>query len=109
MPRLNLIARPQPLIGILVVSAGWALSHQWGSNTVFDNCAASGRPVVILASLVGLVLVAAGGIYSFVGWRGPGGTGRRFLGALGTLMAPIAAFAVLLQIAAGLILPACAA
>jgi hypothetical protein len=108
MPRLNLITRPQPFIGILLVSAGWALSHQWGSNSVLDDCV-NGGPVVVLTSLLGLLVVAAGGLYSFYGWRGSEGAGRRFLGALGALLALIAAFAVLLQIAAGLILPPCAA
>ena len=109
MARLNLVSFPQPLIGILLVSGGWALSHQWGSDSVFDNCAASGGPAVVLISLLGLLLVAVGGVYSFLAWRVSTGTGRRFLGALGALMALIAGFAVVLQVAAGLILPSCAA
>jgi hypothetical protein len=108
MPRFNLISFPQPLFGILMVSGGWALSHQWGSDSVFDNCAASGGPAVVLISLLGLLMIVAGGFYSFLGWRGSTESGRRFLGALGALMAPIAAFAVILQVAAGLILPSCA-
>jgi hypothetical protein len=109
MPRLDLMNRPQPMIGIIAVASGWALSHQWGSDSVFDDCVANGGPVVVLTSLLGLVLVAAGGLYSYHGWRDSVGSGRRFLGALGALLALIAGFAVLLQIAAGLILPPCAA
>jgi len=108
MPRFNLLARPQPFIGIVLVAAGWALSHQWGSNSVFDDCAASGGLVVVLASLLGLVIVAAGGLYCLPASR-TGESGRRFLGILGALLALISTFAILLQIAAGLILPPCAA
>ena len=109
MPRSDLLARPQPLIGIVLVAAGWALSHQWGSNSVFDDCASSGGVVVVLTSLLGLVAVAAGGLYCLPAARMASGSGRRFLGILGTLLALIAAFSIALQIAAGLILPPCAA
>ena len=108
MPRTNLLERPQPLIAILLVSAGWALSHQWGSNSVFDDCAAAGGVTVVLVSLLGLVIVAAGGLYGYHAWRTSTGSGRRFLGLLGALLALIAGFAVVLQIGAGLILPPCA-
>jgi hypothetical protein len=105
--RFDLIARPQPFIGILLVSAGWALSHQIGSDTVFDDCTRGGAFVVVV-SLIGLLISAAGGFYSLLAWRGTD-RGRSFLGALGALLALIAGFAIVLQIAAGLILPACAA
>jgi hypothetical protein len=109
MPRLDLISRPQPFLGIVLVSAGWALSHQLGSNSVFDNCASSGGVVVVLASLLGLVAVAIGGLYCLPSAQHAAGSGRRFLGILGALLALIAGFAIVLQIAAGLILPPCAA
>ena len=109
MPRLDLLKRPQPVLGIIAVAAGWALSHQWGSDSVFDDCVANGGTTVVLTSLLGLAIVAAGGLYAYRSWRGLAESGRRFLGALGALLAPIAGFAVLLQIAAGLILPPCAA
>jgi hypothetical protein len=109
MPRSDLLARPQPFIGLVLVAAGWALSHQWGSNSVFDDCASSGGVVVVLTSLLGLVAVAAGGLYCLPASGATAGSGRRFLGILGTLLALIAGFAVVLQIAAGLILTPCAA
>jgi hypothetical protein len=108
MPRSDLLRRPQPFIGIVLVAAGWALAHQLGSNSVFDDCASSGGVAVVFASLLGLLLVALGGLYCLPG-RDTAGSGRRFLGTLGALLALIAGFSVVLQIAAGLILPACAA
>ena len=108
MPSSAILSKPQPLLGMLLVAVGWAVSHQWGSNGVFDDCAGTGGVGVVLTSLLGLVLVGFGALYSFAAGRS-GGTGRRFLGLLGALLASIAAFAIVLQIAAGLILPPCAA
>ena len=108
MPRFELLKRPQPLLGILLVAGGWAVSHQWGSDSVFDDCAATGGVGVVLISLLGLVAVGLGALYCSAA-SGSGGSGRRFLGVLGALLALVAAFAVMLQIAAGLILPPCAA
>jgi len=42
-------------------------------------------------------------------WRSPEEQGRSFLGLLAALLALVAAFAMVLQLIAGLILPACAA
>jgi hypothetical protein len=106
--RLNLLERPQPLIGLLLAASGWALSHQVGSNNAFDSCPTGGL-VAVIASVVGLLITGAGGYYSLLGWRQGEGSGRSFLAAVGMLLAVIAAFAILLQVAAGLILPQCAA
>jgi hypothetical protein len=107
MARFALLRRPQPLIGMLAAVLGWALSHQAGSDAVFDDCARGGGFVVFI-SLVGLAITAAGGLYSLKASRSGEG-GRSFLGILGALLALIAGFAIVLQIAAGLILPECAA
>jgi uncharacterized membrane protein len=96
------------MLAIGLVAFGWALSHQWGSDTVFDDCARSGGMIVVLVSLIGLVLATFGGFYGYHAASVSVGSGRRFLGVLGALLAPFAAFAIVLQIAAGLILPPCA-
>jgi hypothetical protein len=109
MARASILAGPQPIFGIVVTAAGWALSHQLGSNGVFDDCARRGGGFVVLASVIGLVLALAGGLYCLRAWRAPERTGRSFLGLTGALLALLAMFAIVLQLAAGLILPACAA
>ena len=106
MPRLNLIERPQPALGILLACAGWALSHQVGSQSAFDACA-KGGVVTVVASVIGLVICAAGGFYSLLSYRKAEGSGRHALAVLGMLLALMASFAVVLQIVAGLILPPC--
>ena len=108
MPRLNLIERPQPFLGMLLAAGGWALSQQVGSDNAFDSCATGGI-VTVVASLIGLAISAAGGFYSLLSYRKTDETGRRIMAVLGMLIALIAAFAMVLQICAGLILPQCAA
>jgi hypothetical protein len=105
--RFDLIRRPQPFLGILLAAAGWALSHQVGSDTLFDDCSRGGS-FMVLVSLAGLLITAAGGFYASLGWRGTD-QGRSLLGLLGVLLAVLAGFAIVLQITAGLILPECAA
>ena len=108
MPRLNLLSRPQPFIGLLLVSAGWALPHQVGSDAVFDGCASAGNALVLAVSFLGLAVVATGGAYGFLSWqpRHKSG-GRSALGLIVAMLALLAGFAVILQIVAGLILPPC--
>lgn len=109
MPRTDILRRPQPFLGLLLVAAGWALSHQFGSDGVFDDCTSRGGGYVVLVSITGLFLIGAGGLYAFSARRSPRESGRGFLGIVTGLLSLVAAFAVILQIAAGLILPPCAA
>jgi len=109
MPRTDLIKRPQPFLALLMVAGGWVLSHQLGSDSVFDDCTTRGGAFVVFASVLGLAITGAGGIYAAAGWRAPEESGRSFLAVLTMLLALIAGFAMVLQLAAGLILPRCAA
>jgi hypothetical protein len=109
MPRTDLIKRPQPFIALLLVAGGWAISHQLGSDSVFDDCLSRGGPFVVFASMLGLAITTAGGIYAAIGWRAPEESGRSFMAVLSMLLALIAGFAMVMQLAAGLILPRCAA
>ena len=109
MPRFELLRRPQPLIGIFLAIGGWALSHQSGSEGVLDDCTARGGGFVILVSIAGLIMAAAGGIYCLHSWRVSERSGRSFLALTGMLLALMTGFAILLQLVAGMILPSCAA
>jgi hypothetical protein len=108
MPRLNLIERPQPFLGMLAAGGGWALSHQIGNYSAFDSCP-NGGLVTVVASVIGLLITAGGGFYCLMAWRKAEGSGRSAVAAIGMLLALICGFAIVLQIAAGLILPPCAA
>ena len=100
-----------PWLGLVAAGLGWGLSHQVGSNAVFDDCREAGNLFVLVTCLVGLLVVAGGGYFSFDVWRhrGEESEGRRFIGLIGTLLALLAAFAVVLQALSAFILPRCLA
>jgi hypothetical protein len=98
----------RPWSGIAAAAVGWGLSHQIGSEAVFDDCSV-GAGLVLLVCLAGLIGTALGGFLSLDVWRRDGSEGRRFIGLVGALLAALAAFAILLQAASGLILAPCAA
>jgi hypothetical protein len=98
----------RPWAGLAAAAVGWALAHQLGSDTVFDDCRVGGG-FVLLVCLGGLAVTALGGLFSLGVWRRDESEGRRFLGLVGALLALLAGFAILLQAASGLILAPCAA
>ena len=96
-----------PWAGLIAGAAGWAASHQIGSDGIFDACTRGGF-FVLLVCVIALIGTGIGGAISFAARSGEG-ENRRFIAWLSILLAALAAFAIALQIAAGLILPACAA
>jgi len=100
-----------PWLGLVGAGVGWLVSQQVGSNAVFDDCRVGGGWFVVAVSLAGLAVAVAGGFYSLDVWRQreKETEGRRFLGLLGALLALLAAFAIILQGTAALILPRCVA
>jgi uncharacterized membrane protein len=107
MSARNWTATFVPWLGLVAGAVGWGASHQVGSDVIFDDCSRGGA-FVLLVCLIALAVTAIGGAISFMA-RGGGGETRRFIALVSTLLAALAGFAILLQIAAGLILPACAA
>lgn len=109
MPRRRTIEHVAPWLGICGASVGWFLSHQLGSNAAFDDCRTGDAGYVLLVGLIGLLLAAAGGYFSWDVWRRDEDPPRRFLGLVGLLLALVAIFAIVLQSVSGLILPDCLA
>ena len=99
----------QPWLGLAGGALGWALTHQIGSNAIFDDCHVGSPAFVALIGLAGLLIAVAGGLASLAAWRrGEAETpGRRLVGAVGALLALLAAFAIVLQSIAPLIMPPC--
>lgn len=98
-----------PWLGLLGAAVGWFLSHQLGSDAAFDDCRTGNAGFALLVGLLGLLLAAGGGFFSWDVWRRDESEARRFIGLVGLLLAMIAAFAIVLQSLSGLILPDCLA
>jgi hypothetical protein len=107
--RRSVLDHAQPWLGWVGGALGWALSHQIGSNAVFDDCRVGTPAFVVGICLAGLLLALLGGLASLAIWRRGRGEGaaRRFVGAVGALFALLCGFAILLQAIASLIVPLC--
>lgn len=98
-----------PWSGVVGGAAGWFVSQQAGSNMVFTHCENGQAWGVALIGLIGIALAASGGLLSYRCWRGEreGVTVHRFVGLLGSLVAALLAFPILMQMIAGLLVPGC--
>jgi hypothetical protein len=110
MARKRAIEHVAPWLGMLGAAAGWFIAQQVGSNMAFDDCRVGDGAFALVAGLVGLLVVAAGGYFAWDVWRRAEETeSRRFVGLLGLLLSLLTGFAIILQSVSGLILPACLA
>jgi hypothetical protein len=106
--RDRLIALWLPWAGMAGAGLAWALSHQIGSDAVFDDCTLGGPLHMGLLGLVALALAAASALGSWRIWkRDHESEVRRFLGLLGVLFALLLGLAILLQTVASFIVPEC--
>jgi hypothetical protein len=110
MGKRRTIEHLAPWLGLVAGAVGWAATHQIGSDSVLDDCAARGGGFILLVGFVGLVVALAGAWFSWLVWRDENESGgRRFIGLVGAMLALLAVFAILLQSVAALIIPSCAA
>jgi hypothetical protein len=103
-----MMTRRLPWLGLLLAAIAWAASHQVASDAIFDDCRRGAAAFVLLVCLAGLTIDIGGGLLALAVWRGAAaGSGRRFLGLLGMLLAALASFAIVLQAVSALIIPPC--
>lgn len=88
-----------PWAALIGGGLGWALSHQIGSDSVFDGCTPGTMTLVIVVGLLGLALSVAGGLLSWRVWkRGDAESeARRFVGAVMAGVAALLSVAIVLQ------------
>ena len=107
MKRARAVMELWPWAGLAGAALAWALAHQIGSDSLFDDCSAG----LVLTTVVGvltLLLTAVSGLASFRLWRRHGETAaRRFVALLGWLFALLLALAILLPTIAAFLLPGC--
>lgn len=98
-----------PWAGWIGVLLGWGLTHQIGSNSVFDKCAKMGPLPITLLGLSGLAVIAAGGLLSLkIRRRGNAESpARRNLGLIGLMLSGVFAVAIAWQTISAFIIPRC--
>ncbi|MEA3049190.1 MAG: hypothetical protein QOG84_1026 [Sphingomonadales bacterium] len=86
----------------------WFGSQQLGSNWVIAGCSPGDGLFAFVISLIALALIVAGGFCSLNVWRGGDDEApRSFVALVGILTSGLLAVAIILQGAAGLIIPSC--
>lgn len=98
----------KPWAGMIGGSLGFALAHQIGSDSTFNDCVAGSPWAVIGGTLLGALLIGGGAFASWGVWRGKGEGPARSLIALVSLMAcALYLLAILLPLIASMIIPRC--
>jgi len=100
--------RFMPWSGLALGTLGAGIAHQLGSNATFQDCTVGSPAVVIIATIVGLALVALGALLSWRVYGAESETPARHLVAVVSLMASVLfAIAIILPLIAALLIPRC--
>ncbi|HYI43810.1 MAG TPA: hypothetical protein VD768_09335 [Sphingomicrobium sp.] len=97
-----------PWAGLVAGMGGAGLAHQVGSEGMFNDCAAVSPGPILIVSLIGLALTAAGAFASLRVYREKSDRSSRHLIATVSLgLAALFAMAILLPMVASLVIPPC--
>ena len=100
--------RFMPWGGLALGTTGYFLAHQMGSDSTFQDCRVGSPWIVILGTILGLALIAVGGLAS---WSVYGdhdeGPPRRTVALVSVMASALFALGVILPFIASLILPGC--
>jgi hypothetical protein len=100
--------RFMPWSGLALGTLGVGLTHQIGSDSVFQDCQFSSPLIVILAAILGLVIVALGALGSWRVYSAEGeGPSRRMIAIVSLMSCGIYALAIVLPLIASLVIPRC--
>ena len=100
--------RFMPWAGVALGTLGAGLAHQIGGDYTFQNCSVGSPAIVIVGTVIGLALIAAGALASWRIFSAESETPARKLIATVSLMAcGLFTLAVLLPFIAALIIPRC--
>jgi phosphoglycerol transferase MdoB-like AlkP superfamily enzyme len=100
--------RFMPWSGIALGTVGFFLTHQLGSDSVFQDCRVGSPTMVIVATIAGLALIALGALGS---WRIYGADAetpaRKLVAVVGLMASAFFALGVILPLIASLVIPQC--
>jgi hypothetical protein len=97
-----------PWAGLALGTTAFFIAHQLGSDATFQDCRVGSPWIVILGTILGLAIVAAGAVGS---WRVYDARGeapaRRMIAIVSLLASALYAIAILLPFVAALVIPGC--
>jgi hypothetical protein len=100
--------RFMPWAGIALGTLGAGLAHQLGVDATFQDCRYGSPLIVIIGTIVGLVLVAAGALGSWRVYSSDGeGPARQMVAIVSVMASGVFALAILLPFIAALVIPRC--
>jgi uncharacterized membrane protein YidH (DUF202 family) len=100
--------RFMPWAGLALGTLGAGFAHQLGADSTFQDCRVGSPLIVIIATIVGLLLIALGALTSWRVYGADGETPARRMVALVSVMAcGVFAMAVILPFIASLVIPRC--
>jgi hypothetical protein len=97
-----------PWAGLVAGTVGAGLAHQFGAEGSFDNCSRFSPVPLLIVSVLGLLLVAIGGLESWRVVRGDSETpARRIVAIISVGSVALYVLAILLPMVASLVIPPC--
>jgi hypothetical protein len=100
--------RFMPWAGIALGTLGFALAHQLGSDSTFQDCRFGSPLIVTIGTIAGLALVALGALFSWRVYTADGeGPARRMVATVSLMATAIFAMAIILPFIASLVIPQC--
>jgi hypothetical protein len=96
-----------PWAGLALGTTGFFLAHQLGSDATFQDCRVGSPLVVIVGTVVGLAIIAAGALGSWRVFAGDEAPARRLIAAMSLMATALFALAVILPFIAALVIPRC--
>ena len=98
----------KPWAALALGTLGYFLQHQMGSDSTFQDCRVGSPWIVILGTLLGLAIIAAGAFGSwgvFASHTEP--PARRLVAAVGLMASALYTIGTILPFIAALVIPRC--
>jgi hypothetical protein len=100
--------RFMPWSGLALGTLGTGIAHQLGADATFQDCTVGSPLVVIIATVVGLILVALGAFGSWRVYAGKNeGPARHLVASVSLMACALFAMAVILPFIAAMLIPRC--
>jgi len=107
MKRGSFLSRFAPWAGLAIGVLAVAIVHQFGSDSVFDDCRRNSPAPVLAVASVGLLICLLSGFASWRSIRDDPEEPRRLIGMMSAGSAAFFSFAIILAMIAAVALPPC--